>query len=221
MDDHYDPARHRHLQHRQGWDLATILKGSRSSVRGSRAADRPCPQGRGQSDQGRARRGPQAVRDSPCSWPGSAAPSSTSRPTRPSSSKNIEGTKEYVRLAHDVGSPGVKVRPNGIPKGADLDATLRQIGRALHEVGDDADGFRRRDPRRGPRRRDPGPGQLRQDHQVRRPSQRLRLLELQPDRRRERHDQGDTSPWSPPRSTRSTSATSPTKPTPGASCSPC
>ncbi len=55
--------------------------------------------------------------------------------------KNIEGTKAYVRLAHDVGAPGVKVRPNGIPNGADLDATLRRIGRALHEVGDDAAGF--------------------------------------------------------------------------------
>jgi sugar phosphate isomerase/epimerase len=55
--------------------------------------------------------------------------------------KNVEGTKEYVRLAHDVGAPGVKVRPNGVPRGADLDATLRQIGRALHEVGEDAAGF--------------------------------------------------------------------------------
>jgi sugar phosphate isomerase/epimerase len=55
--------------------------------------------------------------------------------------KNIEGTKEYVRLAHDVGAPGVKVRPNGVPRGADLDATLRQIGRALHEIGEDATGF--------------------------------------------------------------------------------
>lgn len=55
--------------------------------------------------------------------------------------KNVEGTKEYVQLAHDLGAPGVKVRPNGIPKGADLDATLRQIGRALHEVGEYADGF--------------------------------------------------------------------------------
>lgn len=54
---------------------------------------------------------------------------------------NIEGTKEYVRLAHDIGAPGVKVRPNGIPRGANLDATLRQIGRALHEVGEDAEGF--------------------------------------------------------------------------------
>jgi sugar phosphate isomerase/epimerase len=55
--------------------------------------------------------------------------------------KNIDDTKEYVRLAHDVGAPGVKVRPNGIPRGADLDATLRQIGRALHEIGQDAVGF--------------------------------------------------------------------------------
>ena len=55
--------------------------------------------------------------------------------------KNIEGTKEYVRLAHDLGAPGVKVRPNGIPRGAELDATLRQIGRALREVGEDAAGF--------------------------------------------------------------------------------
>src|SRR5262249_56467928 len=55
--------------------------------------------------------------------------------------QNIEGTKEYVRLAHDIGAPGVKVRPNGIPRGADLDATLRRIGRALHEVGEFAAGF--------------------------------------------------------------------------------
>jgi sugar phosphate isomerase/epimerase len=55
--------------------------------------------------------------------------------------QNIEGTKAYVRLAHDIGSPGVKVRPNGIPRGANLDQTLRQIGRALHEIGEDALGF--------------------------------------------------------------------------------
>jgi len=55
--------------------------------------------------------------------------------------RNIDGTKEYVRLAHDIGSPGVKVRPNGVPKGDDLDATLRRIGKALHEVGEDAQDY--------------------------------------------------------------------------------
>ncbi len=54
---------------------------------------------------------------------------------------NIAGTKEYVRLAHDVGAPGVKVRPNGVPKGADMDATFRQIAKALDEVGRDAADF--------------------------------------------------------------------------------
>ena len=49
---------------------------------------------------------------------------------------------EHVRLAHDPwAAPGVKVRPNGVPRGADLDATLRRIGEALHEVGEDAAGF--------------------------------------------------------------------------------
>src|SRR3954452_15369036 len=55
--------------------------------------------------------------------------------------KNIEGTKEYVRLAHDIGAPGVKVRPNGIPKGEEPEVTFRRIGKALHEVGEYAEGF--------------------------------------------------------------------------------
>ena len=54
---------------------------------------------------------------------------------------NIAGTKEYVRLAHDIGAPGVKVRPNGLPKGSDPEAVYRQIGEALAEVGEDAEGF--------------------------------------------------------------------------------
>ncbi|CAN5722922.1 hypothetical protein BH23PLA1_BH23PLA1_19550 [soil metagenome] len=55
--------------------------------------------------------------------------------------RHIEQTKEYVKLAHDVGAPGVKVRPNGVPKGADPEATFRQIGEALNEVGEHAEGF--------------------------------------------------------------------------------
>lgn len=49
--------------------------------------------------------------------------------------KNVEETKAWVTLARDIGSPGVKVRPNGIPKGADPERTLAQIGRALAECG--------------------------------------------------------------------------------------
>jgi sugar phosphate isomerase/epimerase len=55
--------------------------------------------------------------------------------------ENIEGTKAYVRLAHDIGSPGVKVRPNGLAKGVEPEVTYEQIGKALREVGQDAADF--------------------------------------------------------------------------------
>ena len=47
--------------------------------------------------------------------------------------KNIDETKEWVRLAKDLGSPGVKVRPNGLPKEVPEEKTLEQIGKSLAE----------------------------------------------------------------------------------------
>ena len=49
--------------------------------------------------------------------------------------KNVEETKEWVKLAQDIGSPSVKVRPNGIPKDVSEERTLQQIGKALAECG--------------------------------------------------------------------------------------
>lgn len=57
--------------------------------------------------------------------------------------QNIEGTKEYVRLAADVGAPGVKVRPNKVhvDEGVPIEKTLEQIGLALRECGEFAQGL--------------------------------------------------------------------------------
>ncbi|MHC1765046.1 MAG: sugar phosphate isomerase/epimerase family protein [Verrucomicrobiia bacterium] len=49
--------------------------------------------------------------------------------------KDIDATKEYIRLAHEVGASGVKVRPNGLPREIPVDKTLEQIGRSLRELG--------------------------------------------------------------------------------------
>jgi sugar phosphate isomerase/epimerase len=49
--------------------------------------------------------------------------------------KNIDETKEWVKLAVDVGSPSVKVRPNGLRKDVPENQTLEQIGKALAECG--------------------------------------------------------------------------------------
>jgi hypothetical protein len=49
--------------------------------------------------------------------------------------KNIENTKAFIKLGHDVGSTGVKVRPNDLPKNVPVEKTIEQIGKSLNEVG--------------------------------------------------------------------------------------
>ena len=49
--------------------------------------------------------------------------------------KNIEGTKEYILLARDVGATGIRVFPNALPANVPPGKTMEQIGRALAEVG--------------------------------------------------------------------------------------
>ena len=49
--------------------------------------------------------------------------------------KNIEETKAFIKLCHDCGGSGVKVRPNGLPEGVPIEKTLQQIGRSLGQLG--------------------------------------------------------------------------------------
>jgi sugar phosphate isomerase/epimerase len=55
--------------------------------------------------------------------------------------QNVEACREWVRLAHDIGARGVKVRPNGLPKDVPVAKTLDQIGGALRECGRFAEGY--------------------------------------------------------------------------------
>jgi sugar phosphate isomerase/epimerase len=55
--------------------------------------------------------------------------------------KNIEETKEFIKLCHDCGGTGVKVRPNGLPKEVPVAQTLEQIGRSLDEVAAFGEGY--------------------------------------------------------------------------------
>ena len=49
--------------------------------------------------------------------------------------KNIEETKNFVRLCKETGGSGVKVRPNGLPQDRPIEQTIEQIGKSLNEVG--------------------------------------------------------------------------------------
>src|SRR5262245_51733056 len=54
--------------------------------------------------------------------------------------EQIELCKRFVELVADVGGKGVKVRPNGLPKGVETRKTLEQIAKALVPCGKAADG---------------------------------------------------------------------------------
>jgi len=49
--------------------------------------------------------------------------------------RSIEATKAFLKLSHDVGSSGVKVKPDSFPKGISREKTIEQIGRSLNIVG--------------------------------------------------------------------------------------
>jgi sugar phosphate isomerase/epimerase len=55
--------------------------------------------------------------------------------------KNIDETKDFIKLCHDCGGTGVKVRPNGLPKDVPVRKTLEQIGKALNEVAAFGEGY--------------------------------------------------------------------------------
>lgn len=55
--------------------------------------------------------------------------------------KNIEESKAFIKLCHDVGGSGIKVRPNNLPAGVPQAKTIEQIGRALDELADFGEGY--------------------------------------------------------------------------------
>lgn len=50
--------------------------------------------------------------------------------------KNVEETRSFLELAHDLGCLGVKVRPNGLPEGVPEKVTIDRIGEALRACGE-------------------------------------------------------------------------------------
>lgn len=49
--------------------------------------------------------------------------------------KNVEDGLRFIDLAHDTGALAVKVRPNGVPKDATIEATIANIAPCLRELG--------------------------------------------------------------------------------------
>lgn len=55
--------------------------------------------------------------------------------------KAIERSKEFIRLSHDIGGSGMKVKPDRFWPNVPREKTIEQIGRSLNELGEYAAGF--------------------------------------------------------------------------------
>lgn len=79
--------------------------------------------------------------DSPVAFVGPGTACEYHSPDRAVVRKNIDETRAFVELSHDLGGTGVKVRPNGFVNGEDRKQTIERIGAALRECGEFAAGY--------------------------------------------------------------------------------
>jgi len=73
--------------------------------------------------------------DSPVAFIGMGSAQDYHDPDPKKVAESIERTKAFIKLSHDLGGSGVKVRPNALPKGVPVEKTCEQIGKALNVVG--------------------------------------------------------------------------------------
>lgn len=55
--------------------------------------------------------------------------------------KNIEQTKQYIKLCKDIGASGIKIKPNTLPPEVPREKTIAQIAASFNEVGKYAKDF--------------------------------------------------------------------------------
>ncbi len=55
--------------------------------------------------------------------------------------KAIDASKAFIELSHDLGSSGVKVKPDRFWPDVPREQTIEQIGKSLNELGEFAEGF--------------------------------------------------------------------------------
>jgi len=114
------------------WDLATIIKNCEEAkfqgveLRTTHAHGVEVALNKTQREEVKRR-----FRDSNVELMGLGSAFDYHTPDQAKLRRDIEATKEYIVLAHDVGAPGVKVRPNALPSEVPKAKTLEQIGKSL------------------------------------------------------------------------------------------
>ena len=126
----------------QDWDLPTLIKNCTASkvlgveLRTTHAHKVEPSLNAAQRTEVKKRFG-----DSPVTMVGIGSNERYDNPNPAVVAKAVEATKAFIKLSHDVGGTGVKVKPDRFHKGVEKEKTIEQIGKALNQLGEYADGW--------------------------------------------------------------------------------
>ena len=124
------------------WDLPTLIENCETT--GTLGVELRTTHGHGvEPTLNRAERKEVSKRfaDSPVTLVGLGSNERYDNPDSVVVNKAIEATKAFVRLSHDVGGTGVKVKPDRFHEGVSREKTIEQIGRSLNVLGEYAAGY--------------------------------------------------------------------------------
>jgi sugar phosphate isomerase/epimerase len=118
------------------WDLATILRNLEAS--GVLGIEPRTTHAHGIEPSLNAQQRKEIKKrfdDSPVTMVGLGSNECYDNPDPAVLAKAMESTKAFVKLSHDVGASGVKVKPNDFHKDVPREKTIEQIGRSLNTLG--------------------------------------------------------------------------------------
>ena len=120
----------------QNWDLATLIANCRKTgVLGVELRTQHAHGVEAGLSAAERRHVKAQFADSPVTLVGLGTNFDFHHPDKDKLASSIQGAKDYIKLSHDCGGSGVKVKPNDLPKGVPYEKTIQQIGESLSELG--------------------------------------------------------------------------------------
>lgn len=118
------------------WDLPTLLKNCKTAnVLGVELRTTHAHKVERTLNKQQRQEVAQKFADSPVTLVGIGSNERYDNPNSAVVKKAIADTKDFIKLSHDVGGTGVKVKPDSFHKGVSEEVTIEQIGRALNDLG--------------------------------------------------------------------------------------
>ena len=126
----------------QDWDLPTLIRNcAKSRVLGVELRTTHAHKVEPSLNPAQRKEVKKQFDDSPVPMVGIGSNERYDNPNPAVVAKAVEATKAFIKLSHDVGGTGVKVKPDRFHKGVEQEKTIEQIGKALNQLGEYADGW--------------------------------------------------------------------------------